>query len=159
MPDARLRRPRPKGRGISRIEGYERQEAAWALAVAGRSSAEIAAELGYASPAEALAAIRIAVSRRPLDDDARELAARTIYDRCDKAAQALMPAVAEGDTKAVAALMLVLSRVSKLLGLDAPVRLAGHDGGALTINVEVRDARAKLAERIDELTQRRLAAG
>lgn len=52
-------------------------------------------------------------------------------ERLDVAIQGLMPMARAGEPKSVMALMRTLERRAKLLGLDAPTKLAGHDGGAL----------------------------
>ena len=53
-------------------------------------------------------------------------------ERCDRAIVGLSQGVGHGDPRAVTALMRVLERRAKLLGLDAPTKLACSEGEPLT---------------------------
>ena len=54
-------------------------------------------------------------------------------ERLDVAIQGLMPMARAGEPKSVMALMRTLERRAKLLGLDAPTKLAGPTGGPLEL--------------------------
>ena len=58
--------------------------------------------------------------------------------RCDKMTLALWPKLRAGDEKAARALVAVMDRRAKLLGLDVPQKheLTGADGGPLISRIE-----------------------
>jgi hypothetical protein len=60
-------------------------------------------------------------------------------ERCDKLTLALWPKARTGNEKAARAVLAVMDRRAKLLGLDAPTKLehAGNDGGPLTFTLNL----------------------
>jgi hypothetical protein len=62
-------------------------------------------------------------------DDWREIELK----RLDAALKAIWPQVEAGDLKANAAFVRLSERRSKLKGLDAPSKIAGHDGGPIKL--------------------------
>lgn len=64
-------------------------------------------------------------------------------ERLDGMLAGLWPAASSGDPQSVAAALRIGERRAKLLGLDAPTKLAGHDGGALTFVELARQAMAE----------------
>jgi hypothetical protein len=60
-------------------------------------------------------------------------------ERCDRLQMALWPKARSGDEKAVRALIAVMDRRAKLLGLDAPTKLehGGADGQPLVFTLNI----------------------
>ena len=60
-------------------------------------------------------------------------------ERCDKLTVALWPKARAGDEKAVRAVVLLMDRRAKLLGLDAPTKLehAGSGGAPLSFTLNL----------------------
>lgn len=73
--------------------------------------------------------------------------------RCDKMTLALWPKLRAGDEKAARALVAVMDRRAKLLGLDVPQKheLTGADGGPLISRIEriITDAASTPQDRLE----------
>jgi len=113
----------------------------------GKKFREIAVACGYSDKASAFRAIQAAMRVKPVDiDSSIEAVRQEMVESLYMQIEALWSAAMAGDTKANDTLLRVYSRMSSLLGLDAPVRqeVTGKDGGPLAID----DARAVLAETI-----------
>lgn len=54
-------------------------------------------------------------------------------ERLEKMRLGLWARATAGDVDAVNATLRIMARFARLVGLDAPVKLAGHDGGALVV--------------------------
>lgn len=101
------------------------------LRMAGHSYRDIGRMLGIA-PSTVCKDIAAETALRTAQKDAAAEDYRALdLERIDVAVQGLMPMARAGEPKSVMALMRTLDRRAKLLGLDAPTKLAGHDGGAL----------------------------
>jgi hypothetical protein len=63
-------------------------------------------------------------------------------ERCDRLMLGLWPKARNGDERSVRAVIAVMDRRAKLLGLDAPTKLehAGADGGPLTFTLNLTKA-------------------
>lgn len=105
-----------------RIAAAERHRQALDLRKAGASYRAIAAKLGYDSPSSVHKAVAAAL-RRITEEPAAEV--RTLeLERLDALTIALWPQAAKGHLGAVDRLLRVMERRAKLLGLDAPERVA-----------------------------------
>lgn len=131
-----------------RLRGAEMQARVLDLARAGHSFREIAAEVGYKSPASAHYALKQALKAalRPAAEEYLELE----LQRLDAMHQPLWTQAQRGNLKAQQQVLALMERRAAYLGLDAPKKLAGHDGGPLQL--EVVDARERL---LQEVQQRR----
>lgn len=104
-------------------QARERERQALAMRRAGARYEAIAEELGYANHTGAYKAVQRAFRRleaRVAEDAAMN---RSLdLGRLDEAIAGLVPQVREGNDRAVKALVAVLERRAKLLGLDAPTK-------------------------------------
>lgn len=73
--------------------------------------------------------------------------------RCDQLTLALWRRATQGDAKSVHAIVRVMDRRAKLLGLDAPIetRHAGADGEPLTIRHHLADVSTEILDTISSL--------
>lgn len=105
------------------------------LRIAGGSYRQIARQLGVG---ERTAYKDVQGELAKLDTVKAQLAERlrdVELERLDKATIALGPGVSGGDPQAINALVRVMDRRAKLLGLDAPVRTdTRFEGGALPVS-------------------------
>ena len=101
----------------------EREVAAIDLRREGLTYGEIAERLGYSDGTGARNAVVRGLDRalREPADELRELEAA----RLDRAQVAIWPGVLSGDVKNVLALIKIMERRARLLGLDAPLRVSG----------------------------------
>lgn len=82
-------------------------------------------------------------------------------ERLDVAIAGLMPAVMKGDPKSVTAMMRVMERRAKLLGMDSPTKVeaSGPDGGPIELGLDAsKDHVLKLVERYAEKAAAQAAA-
>ena len=111
---------------------------------AGATYDECARAVGYATPQGAYLAYHRALKRTLLDAGTEE-ARQVEIDRLDRLQRAVWVKALEGDIQAVNAVLKLMERRSRLLGLDAPTRvtadLTTYEGGT-EIDREV----ARLAE-------------
>lgn len=77
------------------------------------------------------------VEAREADRVKREAERDLDLQRIDRAIRGLMKGVDKGVAKSVTALMRSLDRRAKLLGLDAPVKLSGPNGGPVLERVQM----------------------
>lgn len=114
MPEARTS-PR-------RVEARVKQAQALEMRLEGKTLAEIAEALGYSGPsgaAKALSAALSAVIAGPVEE------LRAVENaRYDVALAGLWPEVKDGDVDSVNAFVKLSARRCKLLGLDAPTKIA-----------------------------------
>jgi hypothetical protein len=117
----------------------ERRGKALELRIAGVRYRQIGAQLGvnhqtaYRDVQAALGELAALSAKKA--EKLRELE----LERCDKLVLALWPKVKAGDEKAVRAVVAVMDRRAKLLGLDAPTKLehAGADGEPLAFTLNL----------------------
>lgn len=102
----------------------QRRAAAVELAVQGLSYAEIGLQLGC-DPSTAWRAVTAALAEN-VSHNVGELR-RLEGERLDALQAALWPAAMTGDAAAVRAVLRVMERRARLLGLDAPVQVAQVD--------------------------------
>ena len=112
----------------TKVDTIDRQRQALELRRAGVSYRQIADHLGYAGPSGAHRAVASALKETLQEpaDALRDLEAQ----RLDALQRALWPAASAGDVPAVRAMLSVMERRAKLLGLDSPQRneLSGPNG-------------------------------
>jgi hypothetical protein len=116
-----------------------RRQKALDLRIAGARYRQIGAQLGvsyqtaYRDVQTALG--ELAALQAGKAEQLRELE----VERCDKLTMALWPKARSGDEKAVRAIVAVMDRRAKLLGLDAPTQLAhaGTNGEPITFTLKL----------------------
>jgi hypothetical protein len=140
------------GKGASEGAAARRQKAL-DLRIAGASYRQIGQQLGVSHVTayhDVDAALEeLAALQRGKAEKLREIE----LDRCEKMTLGLWPKVRQGDEKAVRALVSVMDRRAKLLGLDQPSRVehAGPMGGPIAV-AHLTDA--ELSARADALAKR-----
>ena len=110
---------------VRRLQAVERAKQALELRKGGASFPEIARALGYASPSGAYDAVMSAL-RKTLKEPAEEVR-RLELARLDAMLLALWTQVKQGNQGAIDRALKVAERRAKLLGLDAPAKLAPTD--------------------------------
>lgn len=123
------------GRKPPSEELLAKERRALELRRAGLTYDRIAAQLGYTNKSAAKKAVERGI-QRTLQEPADELRVLET-DRLDRLQTALWPGAMEGDEKKALAILKLMERRSKLLGLDVPVRqeLTGPGGSPLVIEV------------------------
>lgn len=139
----------------SQIVALERRMQAVELRTRGKSYVEIARELGVpAKVAYSIVSGALADLRKACREKTHELRELEV-DRLDiifrRLSDAVFPSVEDGepvpiDAKLIETILKVMERRAKLLGLDAPTKIAGHDGGPLTMGHYVLDGPPKTDE-------------
>src|SRR5712692_7372227 len=100
-----------------------RRQKALDLRIAGARYRQIGAQLGV-SPQTAYRDVQTALGElATLQHRKAEKLRELELERCDKLTLALSPKARAGDDKAVRAIITVMDRRAKLLGLDAPTKL------------------------------------
>lgn len=129
------------------IKHAERVAKALDLRRKGCSFGEIAAELGWRTRQGAHEAVSKALADIVAEpaEDVRKLELM----RLDRLEKLLWPRAEAGDPKAVTGLLKVQERRSKLLGLDAPTKLANADGSNIG-PTEIRIIRASQAPQVPQ---------
>lgn len=108
-----------------RLAAAEKQLNALELRKAGASFQLIADKLGYGGPSGAYKAVESALLKT-LQEPANEVRKLEV-ERLDGMWLALYPAMRSGDPSAIAQGLKIMERRAKLLGLDAPTKLAPTD--------------------------------
>ncbi len=132
-----------------RLRALERQRRALELRRSGRTLEDIARTLGYRQRAGAYKAIASAL-QRTLREPAEAL--RNLeMERLDRLQVALWPRAVQGDVKAVDAILRIMERRARLLGLDMPQRreVASPGGEPFTFALKIHDTDAEDAELSD----------
>lgn len=108
----------------NRLAAAEKQRQALELRKAGATYDAIARQLGYAGPSSVKKAIDTALARtlKPVADEYRHIHIL----RLEGMLLALQPAIRAGDPVSIRSAIRVLERESRLLGLDAPIRVDIH---------------------------------
>ena len=119
----------------------QRRQRAVALRLAGRTYQTIAGELGVSL---ARAHCRVAEAVKSILSDTAESAQSLITLECqrlDAMHEALWPNAAAGGLQTVDRVLAIMSRRSRLLGLDAPARseVSGPDGGPIRAQAAPQD--------------------
>ena len=108
-----------------RLEAAEKQRSALKLRKAGATFEAIARELGYQGPSGAYRAV-MAGLRKTLQEPADEL--RTLeVERLDALMLGLWTVARKGSLEAIDRILKIMARRAKLLGLDAPTKVAPTD--------------------------------
>jgi len=118
----------------------ERRQKSLDLRIAGARYRQIGAQLGvshqtaYRDVQTALGELAALQAKKA--EKLRELE----LERCDKLTLALWPKARTGDERAIRAIVAVMDRRAKLLGLDAPTKLehAGPDGAPLSFTLNLK---------------------
>jgi hypothetical protein len=108
-----------------RIEARQRVTRALEMRKRGVTYADIAAACGYNSPQAAAKAVRTELRRMP--EEAREELRQIEMARLDALLAAVWPKAMVGDVAATRAALDVCERRARLLGLDAPTKVAQTD--------------------------------
>ena len=112
----------PTGKA-SKARSVEKRQQALDLRLAGGSYREIGQQIGI-SHVQAYRRVDAALSElHKLQMQKAEKLREIELERLEKMHEALWPKVRNGDEKAVRALVAVMDRRAKLLGLDAPTRM------------------------------------
>jgi hypothetical protein len=119
-----------------RVKAAERQRQAMQLRIAGASFAAIARELGYAHPKGAERAI-ISGLRAFFREPASELLPLEL-ERLDRMQLALWPEAIAGNVQAVMAVLRIMDRRARYMGLDAPHKVDANITSRATVDVGVR---------------------
>ena len=126
------------------VELIERERQVIELRRAGYTFDEVARAVGYSNASGAWQAYRRALKRTLVEAGTEELRQNEL-ERLERAHRAVWKRVLEGDDKAINTMLRLSERRSRLLGLDAPTRIAAevttYEGGT-DIDREV----ARLAE-------------
>jgi hypothetical protein len=128
-----------------RLSAAERRPKAWELAKAGASLRQIAAAVGI-SHKQARRDVVGELAR--LNAESQELAEhyRTLHlARCEAMHVAVYPKAVRGDYAAIASVLRILERESKLLGLDSATKV--------DLDVSVHDMSAKVALELGMTTE------
>lgn len=129
------RTPNGQKTSAAGIDQAERVARALDLRRQGWSFGEIAAELGWESRQAAFAAVSKAL-QETVSEPAAEVRTLELM-RLDRLEKLLWPRAEAGDPKAVDRLLKVQERRARLLGLDAPTKLANADGSNLPAAVSI----------------------
>jgi hypothetical protein len=107
---------------IRRLKGHEKKLEALQLRKSGESFASIAKKLGYASSAGSYKAVMTALidTLQEPADELRDLE----LQRLDEMQLGLWPLAENGNLGAVDKVLKIMERRAKLLGLDAPQKIA-----------------------------------
>jgi len=108
-----------------RLAAAEKQVNALELRKAGAGYRQIADKLGYAGPSGAYSAVEAALAKT-LQEPADALR-KLELERLDTLWLALYPVMHSGDQGAIAHGIKIMERRAKLLGLDAPTKVAPTD--------------------------------
>ena len=103
------------------------------LRIAGASFQTIADRLGYSGPQGAYEAVKSALDatiREPADE-----LRKVDLERLERMLLGIWQQAIQGHHGAIDKALKLLERRAKLLGLDAPTKLTGADGGPVTIRV------------------------
>jgi hypothetical protein len=111
-----------KARKTDQVQAVDRQRQALELRRAGLTFQQIARRLGYAHPAGAYHAVQRGL-QTTLQEPADELRGLEL-ERLDALHQAMWPRAIRGNVWAVDRVLSIMQRRARLLGLDAPRRLA-----------------------------------
>jgi hypothetical protein len=125
------------------------------LRKAGASFDEISSTLGYRGKSGAYQAV-ISALRRTLQEPADEVR-KLELTRLDRAQRTAWERMLHGDLDALGKVLKVMERRARLLGLDAPTKVAPTDPRGE--HEYAGDARAELLGIIDSIAARREASG
>jgi len=113
------------------IELIDKELKVLELGRAGYTFDDIARNVGYSSPSGAFYALKRAL-KRTLQQPADELREMET-DRLDRLQAAVWAKAIQGDTKAVDAVLRIMDRRARLMGLDSPTKVAAevtsYEGG------------------------------
>ena len=140
MPARRTRPKKPRNRPPGE-DAVKRKRAAQALdlRIAGATYRQIGAQLGvseytaYHDVQDELGRLDATLTEKA--ERLRDLEAR----RLDQVTIALQPGIRAGDPRAILAAVRIMERRAKLFGLDAPTKIAGPDGEAVSIRIVHRE--------------------
>lgn len=103
------------------IDASERQADAIQLRKSGATYRIIASRCGYSSVSGAYKAVQAGI-RKILREPVEELVTLEL-ERLDEMSRALWPAVHRGDPRSIGAMLTLMERRARMLGLDAPKRV------------------------------------
>jgi hypothetical protein len=130
-----------------KIDRVDRQRRALTLRQSGASLDEIARTLGYRHRSSAYRLIERALAETLAEGVA---ALRGLeLERLDRMQLGLWPKASSGDVKAVGAVLKIMQRRAKLLGLDAPTKI--HHGGEIDVRRVAEDLAVELGLPFEEV--------
>lgn len=129
-------------------EIIDKERKALELRRAGMSYDEIAAAVGYGNGSSAWHAVQRAMKRTLREGGADEVRDQEL-DRLDRLQRAVWPRALQGDLPAVGAVLRIMERRSKMLGLDAPIQanIAIEHFDGQTVDAEVQRIMATLQQK------------
>ena len=133
-----------------RIDSVEKKRKALELRKAGASYEQIAEMLGYRSKSGAYKAVSLAL--RDLLREPADSVRKLELSRLDDMLMGIWPRVRSGDVLAIDRALKLAERRAKLLGLDAPVKVAPTDPSGEKEYAGLTDEQR--AERIAQLLER-----
>jgi len=127
------------------LEVIEKERKALELRRAGVGYDEIAQAVGYANGSGAYRAVQRAMKRTLREAGAEEIRDQEL-DRLDRMQRSVWPRAIQGDLPAVGAVLRIMERRSRMLGLDAPVTatIAVEHFDGQTVDAEVQRIMATL---------------
>jgi hypothetical protein len=130
--DGRLNNPGSARHLLARI----REERTLDLRLAGKSYAEIGRELGVTDVCAYQAAMRVLDRFNSELKEKAPQARRVELERCRKLLSYAWKDAQAGEPKSILAALKISERIARLLGLDAPTKIAGMgEDGAITVEV------------------------
>lgn len=129
-------------------ELIDKERKALELRRAGMSYDEIAVAVGYTRSSGAWNAVQRAMKRTLRESGADEVRDQEL-DRLDRLQRAVWPRAIQGDLPAVGAVLRIMERRSKMLGLDAPItaNIAVEHFDGQTVDAEVQRIMATLQQK------------
>src|ERR1051325_6912303 len=125
---------RPQQTSRRRIQAALRESEFLTLRLAGHSYHAIARRAGAKSTGHVFRVVKTALVRAATLSTASAAQLRLIeLDRLDIAIDTLLPRVLKGDDDAISLYLKALKRRADLLGLNAPVKVVGPDGGPVQL--------------------------
>ena len=126
----------------------DKERKALELRRAGMSYDEIAVAVGYKNNSGAWRAVQRAMKRTLRESGADEVRDQEL-DRLDRLQRAVWPRAIQGDLPAVGAVLRIMERRSKMLGLDAPItaNIAVEHFDGQTVDAEVQRIMATLQQK------------
>jgi hypothetical protein len=138
MPMGTVKRPHTSKHSPARVRAAERQRNAMELRKAGATYAAIAGELGYSDARSAERAVIAGL--RAAGREASEDLLPMELDRLDRLQAGLWADAINGEVPAVLACLRIMERRSRLVGLDAPLKMNQRIDSHEQVNIDVTGA-------------------